>query len=832
MTIKTKLTLNVVIVTVIVAAVAVTSFIGMGSVRSKLHYLTERSTPFQMRTVEFQRVIQGATADFTKVGVSRTREEYKTCRAEAEKSLAEVRKTQGALEALAGDARMETADELGRVAQELFTITEGRLKAEEEALAAAATIAQRLKETSQRLRELDSKIKGLQLNRSAAFVTSLEDTKGISSKLRNIETLKVILKDLQLAIFEIQRAADKKALIIARGKANAAASKAFQSDYLKDWISRNFYSDIKALTEKVEELVTIQTALMSPAAPVPGQPLQANDEARKKFEAAGSEVSERLSAIMLAVEQEVLLASDKYGVETGRQGDVFTQSNIANSVLTSNSELVALGLSAEGLSTKLFTLTSVKDVDTVSAELGKVFERVGNVEKNLERALLKLNAKEEMKLLSSAEAALNAVRGTLFAQDGIVAKIRHQLSMNEKALQAMARLREIVVRQAEKGKQTVSTAQGEQEKAIGTVNRMVHFSMGLIGAISLGAIVFGILFGIWVYRSIANPLAQLITVSDKVAQGDLAVGLKTTARDEIGMVQTSMGKMVDNLRNIVGKIRTATGSLASSSEELSATAVTLEKGSQDQALQVEQSATAMTEMSQTTLDVAKNAADTSGAAQKMKTTAMQGKEAMHTTVQELTKFAETVKESAVKVESLGRKSEEINDIVTLIKEIADQTNLLALNAAIEAARAGEQGRGFAVVADSVRQLAERTTVAANDIASTVHTMQSEVADSVTFMKEERDSVGKVLDHVNSTLKSIDDIVAYVEGVADMVQRIAAATEEQSSASEEVSHNMETIAVITRQLSSSISEIKRASGDLSHLATELNGTASWFKVQER
>ena len=817
MTIKTKLTWNVIIVIAIVAAVAATSIIGMGFVKSKLFYLTERSTPFQMRTADFQRAIQGTTADLVKVSASKGIEEYKTYRTEAEKSLSEVKNTQDALESMSGGTKIETYNELSRIAKELFEITESRLHAEEEAGMANKAITQKLKDASNRLKDMDAKIKALQLNRSANFVTSLEDTKGISSKLRNIEVLKTTLKDLQVAIFEIQHAQDKKTLIIGRGKVNSAINRAIQNEYLKE--SKNLMADVKFLGEKIEEIVKLQTSLLG----------QANSDIKNKFEALNRDVSEKLSSVMLTIEQEVVSASEKYGIETEKQGKVFTQANVATNVLTANSELVSLGLSIEGLSTRLFTLMTAKDVEGVETEIRKVYEKIDSVQKSLERALTKLDAKEEMKALKGVEGAFTSIRGVLLAKDGIIAKIRYQINMKEKALQATERLREIVLKQAAKGKETVTAAQGEQEKAIGTVNKMVRFSTILIAAIGIGAVIFGIVFGTWIYRSVAKPLNELIWGADQIAQGNLTCARTEYTKDEIGMVHKSMCKMIENLREIVGKMKTSTGTLASSSEELSATAISLEKGSHEQHSQIEQSATAMTEMSQTILDVAKNASQTAEAAQKMKQVAMQGKDAMYVTMQELQKFAGTVKESAEKVESLGQKSVEINEIITLIKEIADQTNLLALNAAIEAARAGEQGRGFAVVADNVRQLAERTTVATEDIANTVKTMQTEVTDSVSFMKEERESVGKVLEHVNRTLKSIDEIVSYVEGVADMVQRIAVATEEQSSASEEVSHNMENIAGITRELSNSMVEIKRAAGDLSKLAIELNSMAGWFKV---
>lgn len=812
MTIKTKLTLNVVIVLVIIGAVAATSIIGMGFVKSKLSYLTEHSTPFQMRTIEFQKTIQSTIADLVRVSAANNINEYKSYRSEAEKSLAECRKAQSAIEELSGGAKMETLGELNTVASELFEITEGRLKAEEDAMSSNKSITQKLKAASSKLKELDEKIKGLQLNRSANLVTSLEDTKGISSKLRDIETLKSSLKDLQLALYELQRAQDKKGIIIGRGKANSALNRMMQNDFVNE--SGKIQGDIKSLGAKVEEMVKLQ---------------QSNGENKGQVETIKNDVNERLSVIILSIEQDLVSVSDKNSKEITKQGDVFTQSNIANNVLVSNSGLLSLGLSIEGLTTKLFTGVSLKELDSVESEIKKDFDQIEPVKKLLEKSLKKLDAKEEIKTLITAGDALTSTKALLLGGDGVVSKIRRQLTMREKAMQATDKLRGIVLKQAEKGRETVTVARGEQEKAIGTVNSMVRFSIILISVISVGAIAFGIGFGTWVYRSIAGPLTQLMKVSNDVASGDLTCQIESKTVDEVGIVQASMLKMVTNLREIVGKISTATASLAGSSEELSSTAVSLDKGSMDQTDRIEQSAAAMTEMSQTTLDMAKNASDTAQASSRMRDAALQGKEIMDTTVSELTKFAETVRESAEKVESLGQKSREINNIVTLIKEIADQTNLLALNAAIEAARAGEQGRGFAVVADSVRQLAERTTLATDDISKTVKSMQTEVSESVSFLKEERESIGTVLEHVKQTLNSINGMVADVGEVTDMVQRIAAATEEQSSASEEVSQNMENIAVVTRQLRNSMGEIKKTAEDLSRFAVELNSMAGWFKV---
>ena len=816
MTIKSKLTLNVLFLLAIVAAVATTSVIGMGFVKSRLKYLTERSTPFQVRTVEFQRAAQAAIADLIKVNAARTKQEFAGYRQESEKSLAATKATQDALASLSGDSSADTYDELSGAARDLFGITDNRLKADEEAMAAKQAIMLKLREADTRLKELDKKIRGIQQQSVTSYSRSMEEMKDVTQRVRNLENLKLSLKDFQLGFLELSKAQTKKGVLLAQGRCNSAINKVLQNEFLKK--APTIAADAAALNGKMPELIKQQNAVV-------GQP---NADTTSRDSTLG-EITDKLNALILAVEQEASMANDDMSGESVRQGSYFGKSSTATSLLSNNAELVSLGLNVESLVSRLFIAATPKEVDEVQSQIERVFSRIGDVRGKLAKMLVDLKAQQEQRMLQAAVGSLNDIRGVLLAKDGVLAKIRTKLEMEAKALQATVKLKEIVLKQAEAGQKTVLVAQGDQEKAIGTVNRMVRFSTLLIIGIAIGAAIFGIVFGIWVYRSIAGPLNLLQKVSQEVAKGDLHSQLQTSSNDEMGIVQKSMATMVDNLREMVGKIKGATNSLASSSEELSSTAVSLERGTEEQSLRIERSATAMMQMSQTTSEVAQNSSDTSDAAERMNRIATEGKEAMHVTVIELTKFADTVKEAATKVESLGQQSEEISNVVALIKDIADQTNLLALNAAIEAARAGDQGRGFAVVADEVRALAEKTATATDDIARTVKNMQTSVNDSVNFMKDERESVTKVLDHVNQTLVSIDEIVNYVGKVTEMVQRIAVAAEEQSSSTEEVSHNMEGIATIAKELKASFSDIKNSSEGLSQLALDLNSMVAWFKV---
>ena len=799
MTIRTKLSLNVILVFIVITAVAMTGFFGMSFIKSKLSYLTEKSTPFQLRTVELQRAVQATTSDFIKIAASATRQEFTTFKAEAEKSLQVLKTSQQSLESMTSESLTIYTD-FEKIFTELSAVTTNRLTAAEEAVAANKLVAQRLNETSQRLKGLDRNIKVLQDGRSNAYAGSAEEKDKIMTKVRYLEMLKTGLKELKLAIVESSQKNGQNDIV-------RAANRASQNSFVRG--NPKLSNDMRGLIKIAEEMTA--------------------SKGQEKAAARFAELNSALDNIIDNVNDEADKLEDVYNAINGRQGGFQNQAKTAIASMSSNSDLVSVGISVGQHIDRLFTSTTTAELAARSAEVKNMFKQVDTLEKRLKDSLKKINANKELALLSGAAASMKSTEAILFAQDGILTKLNRAIEMKAQADQVSGKLHEIVLSQMAKGKETISTAQGDQEKSIAAVNRIVRFSMSFIVIISLVSICAGIAFGIWIYRSIAKQLRQLLESAEHVAKGDLSKTITVTSDDEVGKVLTSVGEMVGNLSRIATDIHGATDNLSNSSEQLSVTAKALDDGTQRQHAQIEQAVTAMGEMNQTTQQVAKNSSETFDAAAQMKKMAQNGKQSMLTTVEEINKFSEKVTESAAQIHSLTQESAQIGEVVELIKDIADQTNLLALNAAIEAARAGEMGRGFAVVADSVRSLAERTTEGTHDIAQLIHNIQERVNNSMKTNEQERASMNIVLEHIHQTLSSIDEIVVCVDRVADMVQQTAVASEQQSATSVEINNSMTAISEVTREVTTCCSDIKQSAANLSMLAGNLKTSASWFRM---
>jgi len=361
------------------------------------------------------------------------------------------------------------------------------------------------------------------------------------------------------------------------------------------------------------------------------------------------------------------------------------------------------------------------------------------------------------------------------------------------------------------------------DERAGSVSNIILVALALLGLATT------IVLSVWIAKLIIRPTIAFSTAARQVADGDLTQHVVVESTDEIGQVGAAFNKMVESLRQVIGQVGEASSAVASASSEISSSTEQMAAGAQEQSAQAGEVASAVEEMTKTIIENSRNASNAADIARKAKESAERGGKVVEETVGGMQRIAEVVKKSAQTVQELGKSSDQIGEIISVIDDIADQTNLLALNAAIEAARAGEQGRGFAVVADEVRKLAERTTKATKEIAGMIKKIQTDTAGAVRSMDEGTKEVDKGIQLADQAGVALKEIVEVSQSVTDMIAQIAAASEEQSSASEQISKNVEAISTVTQQTASGTQQIARAAEDLNRLTENLQRLVSRFRL---
>ncbi|MFN2339763.1 MAG: methyl-accepting chemotaxis protein [Halanaerobium sp.] len=520
------------------------------------------------------------------------------------------------------------------------------------------------------------------------------------------------------------------------------------------------------------------------------------------------------------------------------------------------------GVSIEELNAKinivLFSQRLLENIDNIGLQERNYIINLANAEKKNQYADSTLQAFETAKKTAAELRDSFSAEPNIKSVENIIAELENSEQIFEEIHSVELEKDENATLMENKAGEFI--AQADRMQAL-QLEKMESVQMAAVRELIIALIIavgIGAVIAFFITKSISKPINLGVEFAEEIASGNLAAEkIDIDSDDEIGILARALNTMQNQLRGVIKNVSDIANNLAASSEELSASGEEVAaaaqqvgqsiqqvaSGAEEQSAQVEETNSRMNELIGQINDVSYMSDEMEDQADNVMNNIKEGNTLVNNSVGQIEAVKNNSNEVSSRINKLGNLSNKIGEIVQLINNIAAQTNLLALNAAIEAARAGEAGRGFSVVADEIRQLAEESENATNQISSLVKEIQNGVGNAVEKMDETEAVVDQSVDAIKSTGSSFEKINKATTNLIELIgniglkaknvglngKEVESIVQEIASVSEEAASNSEEVAAASEEQSSSTQEIVNASEELANIANELTNAVNKFKL---
>ena len=330
-------------------------------------------------------------------------------------------------------------------------------------------------------------------------------------------------------------------------------------------------------------------------------------------------------------------------------------------------------------------------------------------------------------------------------------------------------------------------------------------------------------------RTVLQPVAKVMSISQRLSKGDLRDEIEVTTSDEMGHMSETMNFMIQAVKEMVGKIIEVVTRLTGNSQEINTALQNQVASASEQSASVTQITSTMAEFSASSRQIAEHANRVLTIAEEALDHANEGEKSVSLVTDKMEEIYADNTQTVKGVHELGNKTREISKIMGIINNIADQTKLIAFNAALEASSAGEAGKRFGVVAVEIRRLAENVEASTRETEKHITEIQDAVDHMMLASEKNTNCINEGLSFTSHTRETLADIVGKSQKTRDAAQQITLSTQQQKTASDQVVQALKEIDDSGRQTTRAITQIGENGEILNQLAAQLQSLVKGFKL---